>query len=100
VDCGQFEAPTLFAGTNCDQQVSSSIFFIDSQSSNFIVDTTSPISKIEICILMVSIGKVSQFQRFEIEVCGNEAVTVNLPSTLAKVYTRELTSTFQRILIA
>ena len=49
---------------------------------------------------MVSIGKASQFQRFEIEVCGNEAVTVNLQSTLAKVYTRELTSTFQRILIS
>ena len=64
------------------------------------MDTTSPISKIEICIKMVSIGKVSQFQRFEIEVCGNEAVTVNLQSTLAKVYTRELTSTFQRILIS
>ena len=65
-----------------------SIFFFEISSDDFVVDTINPISQIDICIELTSIGKVSKSLMFQIEVCGNEKISVSSSSTIKRLFSR------------
>ena len=60
-DCDQFQTAALFEGSSCTDPVDGSLFYIDSLTKDFFVNTITPIDQIEICLKISSVGQVYQF---------------------------------------